>query len=103
MNQTRHKVHERGLAGSIRTDQAGDARRDSQRDSVNAKNLAVEFGDVFKNDLGVHRITSTGRSFRYKTTSSKPASVRTAIVEEKASGPRAGCTPSIERQICSMD
>src|SRR5215471_17068445 len=41
-DKTSHYVHERGFARSVRANQAGDSRRDRQRNAVYAENLAVE-------------------------------------------------------------
>ena len=49
--QAGHQVHQRGFAGAVRTDQAGDAGRNRQRHAVHAEHVAVELRDVVEDDL----------------------------------------------------
>ena len=60
-----HQLHERGLAGAVRTEQAGDAGRDRERHVVETDHLAVPLRQMFRGDDGVHQaITSTPRTRR---------------------------------------
>src|SRR5690349_13118838 len=61
--QPGHQVHQRRLPGAVRSDEAGDARRDLQIHAVHAEYLAVELGDVVEDDelIGRNRHRSTLR------------------------------------------
>src|SRR5262245_20091542 len=50
LDQAGHQIHQRRLAGTVRADQAGDARRDGQVDAVDAEDFAVKFRDVLEDD-----------------------------------------------------
>ena len=49
-DQARHQVHQRRLAGAVRTDQARDSGRDLQVDAVDAEHVAVELRHVLEGD-----------------------------------------------------
>ena len=53
-DQAGHQIHERGFAGAVRTNQAGDAGRDGEVDPVHAQHFAVEFGYVVAENLLLH-------------------------------------------------
>ena len=64
-DQTGHQVHERGLAGAVGADQAGDAGRNGQVHAVDAQHFAVEAGDIVEDNAGLaHRTTSAPRILR---------------------------------------
>src|SRR5205814_2513083 len=48
--QTGHQIHQRSLAGTIRPDQAGDARLDRESNTIHPEYLAVELRDVCEDD-----------------------------------------------------
>ena len=79
------ELHERRLAGAVRAEEAGDARRHSERDVVQADHLTVPLGDVIGTDnrdhvrhgsLGLdhHATTSTPRTRRSSTNADAPMS-----------------------------
>ena len=60
-----HQVHERGFAGAIRADQAGDAGWDGEVHAIDAQHFAVEARDVVEDDAGIgHCTTSRGWVWR---------------------------------------
>src|SRR6185437_1579622 len=63
-----NKIHERGLAGTVWSDEACDAGRKREVHAIHAQHFAVKLGDVFKNDAAVggghERSTSRARSLR---------------------------------------
>ena len=63
-DQAGHEIHERGFAGSVGPNQAGDAGWDGQTHAIHAENFPVEFGDILEHHLIVrahYRITSEVR------------------------------------------
>ena len=101
-DQAGHQVHQRGLAGAVRPDQAGDAGRDVQRDAVHAEHLAVELRDLVEaRPVGraVTTTTSTGRSLRSITRTSSRIDRRQRHSRcHRHPGPRAASTPSSAHQ-----
>ena len=85
-HQARHQVHERRLAGAVRPDEAGDARRQRERDAVDAQHFAVELRDVVEDDraLRAHDTTSRARS---RLSSSHTQSAQMAT-QARPGGPR---------------
>src|SRR5689334_6054909 len=49
-DEPRHQVHQRSLAGTVRSDQARDAGLDGEADAVDAEHVAIKLRDVFKKD-----------------------------------------------------
>ena len=47
-----HQVHQRGFAGAVGTDQAGDAGADGEVHAIDAEDFAVEARDVVEDDAG---------------------------------------------------
>ena len=51
-DQAGHQIHERGFAGAIRSDQAGDPGRNREIDAIDAQHVAVKLRDVVEDDAG---------------------------------------------------
>src|SRR5690349_11607140 len=116
MDQPRHQVHERRLARAVRPDEARDAGRDVQRDTVDAEHFSVELRDLveyhgrcdrlralaycaaLRRDLGgaasrrrrSHDTISTGRSLRSITRTSSETVPASAHADAPAPGPSGG-------------
>ena len=122
-DQARHEVHDRRLARAVRPDQAGDARRDVQRDAVDAEHLAVELRDFVEDDCEPaplharsrgprrsrlrrrrgHRTISTGRSLPFDHEHEQDHERRSATTDAPAPGPLGGSTPSSAHQTRLTD
>src|SRR6185369_5035523 len=62
LNQSRHQIHQSSLPRSIRSDQAGDSRRQFKRDAIDTQNLTVKLRHFVENDMVAHpRTTSRAR------------------------------------------
>src|SRR5712671_5187483 len=74
-DKARDQIHERGLAGTVRSDQTCNPRRQSQVHAVHTQHFAVKLGDVFKNDAAVRggHECSTSRARSLRSSSQKQA------------------------------
>src|SRR5207245_3436507 len=57
--ESRHQVHERGLAAAVGAHQAGNSGRDRQMHAVHAEHLAVEARHVIEHDARFHQRTTS--------------------------------------------
>src|SRR5579883_1765089 len=80
-----HQVHQGGLAGAVRPDEAGDPGRNREADLVDPEHLAVEARDVrecnkgcLRLRSGAHRTTSVPRIFRASIYRQMPHSAASA-------------------------
>ena len=62
LKQSRHQIHQRRLARTIRSDETRNARGDLQINPIDAENLAIEFRHVFKHDHLIGRHGRGGQS-----------------------------------------
>ena len=74
-DQAGHEVHQRGLTGTVGSNQTGDAGRNGKIDAVNAQHVSIEFGDILKHHSIVRahqRTTSNARTFLAKSARQMP-------------------------------